>query len=114
MVVTPEEYVLTGEPPWQDFANPGYHRVLGGTASKQRDRETQYQAAKGIYISQENVRAAINKALTAAVLTTFRRAKGAVGPPVYTATDNPEAILLDLQKRYGRATPAEKAQQMPP
>ena len=64
--------------------------------------------AKANHISQENVHAAINKALIAAVLTTFRRARGAVGPLVYTATDNPGAILLDLQRRYGKATPAEK------
>ena len=37
MVVTPEEYVLTGEQPWQDFPDPGYHRELGGTASEQKD-----------------------------------------------------------------------------
>ena len=34
MVVTPEEYVLTGEQQWIDFADPGYHRVLGVIASK--------------------------------------------------------------------------------
>ena len=100
-----EEYILTGEQPWQDFADPGYHRALGRTSSEQRDRETQYQAAKVIYISQDNVRAAINKALTAAVQIIFRGAGGAVGPPVYTATDDPGAILLDLQRRYGKATP---------
>ena len=108
MVVTPEDYVLTGEQPWQYFADPGYHSALEGTASKQRDRETQYQAAKAIFISQENVCAAINKALTAAAPTTFRRLGGAVAPPVYTATDNPGAILLDLQRRYGKTTPSEK------
>ena len=28
--------------------------------------------------------------------------------PVYTATDDPGAILLDLQRRYGKATPTKK------
>ena len=79
MVVTPEEYALTGEQPWQDFADPGYHRALGGTASKQQDRETQYQATKAVYASQENVCAAINKALTLAVPITFRRAGAGAG-----------------------------------
>ena len=44
----------------------------------------------------------------AAVPTTFRRAGGVVGPPVYTAMDDPRAMLLDLQRRYGKATPSEK------
>ena len=39
-VVPPEEYALTGEQPWVDYADPGYHRALGGTASAQRDADT--------------------------------------------------------------------------
>ena len=66
------------------FADPGHHRVLGGTASEQQDNKTQYQAAKAIYVSQENARAAINKALTLAVPITFRRAGGVVGLPPFT------------------------------
>ena len=31
-----------------------------------------------------------------------------MGPAVYTAKDDPGAILLDLQRRYGKATPTEK------
>ena len=108
MVVTPEEYALTGETAWQDFPDPGFHRPLGGNATEQRDAETEFQARKTIYASQENVRNAINKALTKAVPASFRRAGGAVGPAVYTATDDPGAILLDLQRRYGKATPTEK------
>ena len=110
MVVTPEEYVLMGEQPWQDFLGPGYHRELGGTASEQKDRETEFQARKSVYVSQENVRNAINQALTKVVPASFRRAGGVVGPAVYTATDDPGTILLDLQHRYGRATPIEKKQ----
>ena len=59
-------------------------------------------------MGQENIRTAINKALTAAVPITLRRAGGAVGPPVYTATDNPGAILLDFQRRYRKATLTKK------
>ena len=29
-VVTPEEYALIGEPGWQNFDDPGFHRPLGG------------------------------------------------------------------------------------
>ena len=72
-VTTQEEYALTGEQPWHNFPDPGYHRTLGGAASEQRDADTRYNVAKNIFQSQENVRQAINKALTAAVPENFRR-----------------------------------------
>ena len=78
------------------------------TASEQRDRKTQYQEAKAIFVSQENVRMAINKALMVAVPKTFRRAGEAIGPPVYTMIGNLGEILLDLQRIYGKSTPSEK------
>ena len=64
--------------------------------------------ASNIYQSQGNVRQATNKALTAAVPEMYRRARGNVGPAVYTPTDSPRAILVSLQRRYGKQTPAEK------
>jgi hypothetical protein len=109
-VTSPEEYALTGEQPWADYADPGYHRDLGGTASAQRDADVQYNVAKNIFLCQENVRQAINKALTAAVPETFRRGGGDIGPPVYTPTDDPRVILASLNRRYGTLTPAEKEQ----
>ena len=33
-----EEYALTGEHPWQDYADPDYHRTLGG---RRRNKGTQ-------------------------------------------------------------------------
>ena len=107
-VTTPEEYALTGEQPWADFPDPGYHRALGGTASEQRDRDTEYNVARNIYLSQENVRQAINKALTEAVPETYQRGGGDLGPPVYTPTDDPRAILTSLHNRYGTLSPTEK------
>ena len=107
-VTTPEEYALTGESPWEDYANPGFHRPLGGAAPQQRDLNVQFNVASNIYQSQENVRQAINNALTAAVPEAYRRAGGEVGPAVYTPTDNPRVILMGLQRRYGTRTPAEK------
>ena len=38
----------------------------------------------------------------------YRRAQGDVGPAIYTPTDDPRAILLGLQRRYDKRTPAEK------
>ena len=114
MVVTPEEYVLTGEQPWQDFPDPGYHRELGGTASKQKDRETEFQARKTVYVSQENVRNAINQALTKAVPATFRRAGGSVGPVVYTATDDQEQSYWIYNGDMERQHRPKKQRRKPP
>ena len=50
----------------------------------------------------------INKALTVAMPEAHRKARGDVGPAVYTPTDDPRAILVILQRRYGKQTPAEK------
>lgn len=79
-VVTPEEYALTGEPLWQDYPDPGFHRPLGGNAAQQRDTNVKFNVALNVYQSQKNVQQATNKALTAAVLEKYRRAGGEVGP----------------------------------
>ena len=47
-----------------------------------------------------------------AVPEAYRRAGGDVGPAVYTPTDDPRAILVSLQRRYGKRTPAEKEEAM--
>ena len=52
-VVTPKEYILIKEEPWNDFADPGCLHELRGVANKQHNQETQYQTAKSIYISQK-------------------------------------------------------------
>ena len=59
-VTTAEEYALTGEQPWVDYPDPGFHRPLGGNAAQQRDTDIQFNVASNIYNSQENVRQAIN------------------------------------------------------
>ena len=102
-------YALTGEPPWADYQDPDFHRPLGGNAAQQRDVDVQFAVASNTYNSQENVRQATNKALTIAVPEMYRRAQGDMGPAIYTPiTDNPRAILLGLQRRYGTKTPGEK------
>ena len=107
-VASAEEYALTGEPPWQNYKDPGFHRPLGGTAAQQRDIDVQFNVASNIYNSQENVRQATNNAMTIAVPGMFRRAQGDLGPAIYSPTDDPRAIVLGLQRRYGNRTPAEK------
>ena len=80
----------------------------GGNAAQQRDVDVQFTVASNIYNSQENVRRATNKALAIAAPEMYRRAQGDMGPSIYTPKDNPRAILMSLQRRYGKRTPAEK------
>ena len=61
-----------------------------------------------IYNSQENVRQAYLKALNIAVPEAYRRAQGDMSPVTYSPMNDPRAILLNLQRRYGKMTPAEK------
>ena len=44
-VTTAEEYALTGEQPWADYPDPGYHRSLGGNAAQQRDTDVQFNGS---------------------------------------------------------------------
>ena len=64
--------------------------------------------ASNLYNSQENVRQAYLKALNVAVPEAYRRAQGDMGPAMYTTRDDPRAILLSLQRRYGKMTPKDK------
>ena len=64
--------------------------------------------ASKIYNSQENVRQAINNALTIAILEMYQRAQGDLGPAIYSPTDEPRAIILSLSRRYGKRKPTEK------
>ena len=105
-VTSPEEYALTGEPAWFDYGDPGFHRDLGGTAAVQRDKDVEYNVAKTIFQCQENVRQAINAALTAAVPEIFRRGGGDLGPAIYTPTDGARFFcpLANLPSRYFHPT----------
>ena len=88
-VTSREEYTLTGEQPWNDYPDPGRHRTLGGNAAQQRDSDVRYNYMANVYNSQENVRQAINNALTAAIPEMYRRAQGQLGPAVYTPKEDP-------------------------
>ena len=59
-----------------------------------------YQTARNIFLSQENVRSAINSALNDVVPEKYYRAGANTGPNVYTATDNPRQIIEYLMNRY--------------
>ena len=48
-VTTPEEYTLTGELPWVEYADPGFHRRLGGNAPQQRGQDLTSAVASNIF-----------------------------------------------------------------
>ena len=91
-----------------DYQDPGWHRALEGNASQQRDVNVQFTVAPNIYNSQENVRQAYLKALNVAMPEAYRRTQGDMGSTMYTATDDPRAILLSMQRRYGKRMLTEK------
>ena len=86
MVVSPEEYALTGEPPFRRIPDPGAHRPLGGSTTPQRDNEVTYNASKNVFLGEANVQQAINTALNAAVPKAFRRAQEATSEQGFTQT----------------------------
>ena len=45
-ITTPGGYALTGELPWQNFPDPGFHRQLGGTVAVKRGTKAQCNVAK--------------------------------------------------------------------
>ena len=67
-----------------------------------------FTVASNIYNVRENIRQTYLKALNVVVPEAYQRAQGDMGPAMYTPTDDPRAILLSLQHRYGRKTPTEK------
>ena len=49
LVTTPEEYALTGEPSWVNYADPGIQRPLGGNAPQQRGQDLTSAVAFNIF-----------------------------------------------------------------
>ena len=76
--------------------------------AQQRDTNVRFNVASSIYNSQGNVRQVYIKALNVAVPEAHQKAQGDMSSAMYTPTDDPRAILLNLQRRYGKRTPAEK------
>ena len=52
MVVSPEDYALTGEPPFRRIPDPGANRPLGGSTNAQRDNEVTYNASRNVFLSK--------------------------------------------------------------
>ena len=56
------------------------------------------------YSGVEHLQQTLNIALPEA----YQRAQGDMSPVAYSSTDDPRAILINLQRRYGKRMPAEK------
>ena len=50
----------------------------------------------------------LQQTLNIAVPEAYQRAQGDMSPVAYSSTDDPRAILINLQRRYGKRTPTEK------
>ena len=104
-------YAMKCNTPWQDWPDPGPHWSGGDTRDARDNAGILYDANKIVFDSQLNAIRAINKALNIAVPRAYRRSTtgDAIGVNVYKTTDCPRTILSNLHRRYGKATPAEKA-----
>ena len=113
MVDAPEIYALTGEVPWVQFPDPGFHRQADGTldATGQRDADAIFTAASKVYTSQQNVKAAVNEALNVAIPRAYRRNAGVIGVREFRANDDPREIIATLTRRYGQKTTQEVNEQ---
>jgi hypothetical protein len=104
MVDSVQVYALTGEAPWIDFPNPGYHRQADGTldACRQQDADEIFQAATAVYNSQQNVKGAVNDALNEAVRRAQRRNPNVMGVREFRSADDPRKIIEQLTSCYGQ------------
>ena len=69
MIDQEEIYALTGEPPWVNFPDLGFHRQADGLFDPvaQRDAGAIFKDNIMVFTSQQNVKGAINDALNEAV-----------------------------------------------
>jgi hypothetical protein len=109
MVDAPPIYALTGEVPWVDFPDPGFHRQADGTLNPigQRDADAIFSAAIIVFTSQQNVKAAVNDALNKSIPKAYRRNPNIIGVREFRANDDPREIIATLTRRYGQKTTQE-------
>ena len=107
MIDQEEIYKLTGESPWVDFPDPGFHRQPATNTVGQRDAEAIFNANTMVFTSQQNVKGAINDALNEAVPKAYRCNPVVIGVREYRPNDSPRDIIATLTVRYGQKTTAE-------
>jgi hypothetical protein len=105
-------YALRCATPWEPRADTGPHRIIDpqNNTAGQADELVQYNFRKGVYDSQENVKAAVIAALNLAVPAPYKKVVGGgVGVRMYRTMDDPKEIIKELRRLYGRLSPSERA-----
>jgi hypothetical protein len=105
-------YALRCATPWVPRADPGPHWIIDpqNNTAGQADELVQYNFRKGVYDSQENVKAAVITALNLAVPSPYKKVVGGgVGVRMYRTMDDPKEIIKELRRLYGRLSPSEQA-----
>ena len=104
MVDAAEMYVLTREAALINFPDPGFHYQVDGTLSPvaQRDANVICSAAITVYIFQQNVKGAVNKASNKAVPKVYRPNPNVRGVKECCHNNNPPGIIARLTTRYGQ------------
>jgi hypothetical protein len=105
-------YALRCATPWVPRTDPGPHRTINpeNNTAGQADELVQYNFKKGVYDSQENVKAAVIAALNLSVPDAYKKVGGAgVGVRMYRTMDDPKEIIKGLRRLYGRLSPNERA-----
>ena len=98
MIDAPAVCTLAGAQPWVMIANSGAHRVVveKSTSQQQHDSEIIYNAAKGVYNSQQNVKKAFIDALNIAVPQMYRRSRPSIWDHGNTAPRMTSGILWKI------------------
>ena len=91
MVMQPVLYARRCNIPWADFADPGPHRVIDPSMNMagQNDLLVDWTYKKGVYDSENNVRAAVIVGLNQAIPPEYRQMPNAVGTRDFRITDSP-------------------------
>jgi len=112
MILQPVLYARRTNTPWADFVDPGPHRAIDPAMNTagQADLLVDYNYRKGVYDSEQNVKAAIIMGLNKAVPPEYRRIPNAVGTREFRITDSPLDILNQIRNVYGPLSPTERMQ----
>ena len=89
--------------PWVDFADPGPHCTIDPAMNTagQSNLLVNWTYKKGVYNSEQNIKAATITGLNKAVPPKYRRMANAVGTREFCITDSPLDIMNQLQTMYG-------------
>ena len=110
MIMQPVLYARRSNAAWQDFPDPGPHRTIDPqlNTAGQADVLVEWTYKKGVYDSEQNIKAAVIKGLNKAVPPEYRRMANDVGTREFRITDSPLNIMNKLREVYGPLTPTER------